>query len=260
MDQQGAWPPTVVQSADWDNGGGVAVMCGEHRHRVVRRGDDVVALDHSGIDDQVKQARTRLARNDIALLGYRYVDWNFLFEDLTRWREQRTWTSIRYEGFHPEADGAVPDPAGLAPCVRLILEGFVPCMWCGDLLANGNYCSPYDNQTCALSSGNGWKKAIPPGWVQGTQIGSPHGLSTVAWPVRYRWIRSGPFTHHPQVFLSSPWWPDVHPRRLKNLVCQYAADHAVATPAAFQAVAAELTRTFGPMRPPPPTTDFTFHH
>ncbi len=189
MDKLIEWPPPIMQLPDWDNGGGVATVCGECPHRVIRRGDAVVALNHPEIDLEVAEARATLARNELALLGYRYVDCGFLIEDLQRWRKGRTWTAIRYQGYYPKLDGRVPDPAGLAPCVRLVVENLVPCMWCGDLLSKGSWCSPSDNQTCALSSGNGWKKAIPPGWVQGTQIGCPHGLSTVAWPDTHTWIR-----------------------------------------------------------------------
>ncbi len=245
------WPPTVVQLPEWDNGGGVAVQCSGAQHRVVRHGDNVIALDHLDIEREVSGACAALLSGDLKLLGYRFVDTGFLIEDLERWRKGRTWTSIRMRLPDP-----IEDPSGLSPCTRLVIEGFVPCMWCGNLLSEGSTCLPSDCETCALSSGNGWKKAIPAGWVQGTQIGSPHGLSTVGWSERYRWVRNGPFTHHRQVFLASPWWPEVHPRRLKNLVCQYGADHKVPTNKAFKAVATELRQRLGEMKPPPPVTHF----
>lgn len=250
------WPPRVVQRSEWDNGGGVAVLCGDFQHRVDRDGNGVVARDHPSAESEIAEAREALSRGDLAPLGYRFVDNGFLIGDLERWRRgRRTWAEP-WPRCGSERFGQIDDPAELAPCIRLAVERLVPCKWCGNLLARGDSCSPSDITTCALSSGNGWRHAIPPGWVQGTQIGSPHGLSTVGWPDRYRWIHRSPLTHLRQVFLASPWWPELHPRRLKNLVCQHAADYRVPTTRAFEAVATELTQTLGPMKAPPPITDF----
>lgn len=241
------WPPKLVQLPEWDNGGGIAVVCGNSHHRVVRRGDDTVALDHPDIDEQLEQAHNALSRGDIALLGFRYVDTGFLVEDLHRWRG-RTWISAGPTTRDLEV-GEVIDTARLAPCVRLLLEGFVPCMWCGRLLAKGETCNANDNALCVLSNGTGWRRSIPPGWVQATLCGVPLGLSR-SWP--YARCRNGPTSHVGQLFVSSPWWPELHPRRLKNLVCQYASDQRVTYEKAFNDVALGLAQTLGEMRPPPP--------
>jgi hypothetical protein len=66
MSDEAFWPPKVVQLPEWDNGGGVAVLCGGAQHRVVRRVDAVVALEHPRIDSEVavfpRRARQRCYR------------------------------------------------------------------------------------------------------------------------------------------------------------------------------------------------------
>ena len=230
-------------------------MCRGSQHRVVRRGEDIVALDHSRIGFEVSKARSALSAGDIQLLGYRHFSPGFVEHDLVQWREE-PWTDSGARGVSP-SHGQVEDPASLAPCVRLVLEALVPCRWCGTLLCEGNACTSNNNWTCALSNAGGWKKAIPPGWVQATLIGAPYGL-TRAWPEGHRWKRNGPFTHHPQIFLSSPWFPEVHPRRLKNRICQHATDQGVTLREATVEVTRKLTEELGPMKPPPPITYFKF--
>lgn len=251
MNDDVLWPPQNIQLPDWDNGGGVAVLCGGGQHRVVRRGEGIVALDHPEVSQEAADARDALARGEIPLLGYRFNDTGFLIDDLLRWRKGHTWTDSGGRNNDPQEVGQIVDGSRLAPCVRLIVEGFVPCQWCGNLLAKGVTCTPDDDWVCVLSNGTGWHRSIPPGWVQGTQVGSPYGLSR-SWPHRYRCVRNGPFTHHRQYFLSSPWWPELHPRRLKNLVCQYASDNGVRYGEAFDNVTFQLVETLGRMKPPPP--------
>lgn len=251
------WPPPITMLPDWDNGAGVAVMCGASQHRVVRRGDEIMPLDHAKIDLEVSEARSTLGAGHAQLLGYRLYSPGFIEDDLARWRKGRTWTDSGQRGLNPSIVGQVEDPAGLAACVRLVIEGFVPCNWCGTLLHQGNACTPDDDWTCALSNAGGWKKAIPPGWVQATLVGAPRGLDRV-WPRQYRWMRNGPFTHHRQLFLSSPWFPALHPRRLKNLICEFAADQGSTLGEAVDQVIHQLTEEFGPMKPPPPITYFHF--
>ncbi len=251
------WPPEMVKLPDWDNGAGVSVVCGASNHRVVRSGGQILPLDHTGIDLEVSEARSALDMGDTELLGYRLFSPGFIEEDLARWRKGRTWTDSGRRGLKPSLVGQVEDPAGLAPCVRLVIEGFVPCKWCGTLLDHGNACTSGDDWTCALSNAGGWKKAIPPGWVQATLVGAPRGLDR-GWPHQYQWLRNGPFTHHPQLFLSPPWFPTVHPRRLKNLICEFAARQGVTLSEAVNEVTRQLSEEFGPMKPPPPITHFDF--
>ena len=250
------WPPQMVQLPDWDNGAGVAVLCGTSRHRVLRHDAEIVAIDHLRIDAEVGEARSALGAGDIELLGYRLFSPGFIWNALVQWRKGGAWTDSGMRGEKPSS-GQVEDPAGLAPCVRLVLEGFVPCRWCGTLLREGNACTSNNDWTCALSNAGGWKKAVPPGWVQATLVGAPSALAR-SWPAGYWWKRNGPFTHHPQMFLSSPWFPEVHPRRLKNLICQFAEDQGATLREATVEVTRKLSKELGPMKPPPPMTHFEF--
>lgn len=255
MGDEVRWPPDMAKLPDWDNGGGIAVICGASEHRVVWRGDKIVAADHLQIGLEVNAARSAIAAGDVEVLGYRLYSPGFIEDDLLRWRGA-PWTDSGVRGEQPNI-GQVNDPDRLAPCVRLIVEGFVPCLWCGTLLRERNACTSTNDWTCALSNAGGWKRAIPLGWVQATLVGAPPGL-TRAWPGEYRWKRNGPFTHHPQIFLSSPWFPEVHPRRLKNQICQFADTRGISLREAAADVIRQLSKELGPMRPPPPITNFKF--
>lgn len=248
MSYEAKYPPSVVRLPDWDNGAGVAVRCGGGQHRVVRSGDRVMSPDHPEFQLNVEEANSALARGTVKRLGFRFVETKFLVDDLFRWRGE-TWISAGPATQGVEL-GQVTDAAGLDPCVRLALEGFVPCSWCGRLLASGDNCTPQDNALCVLSNGTGWRSTIPAGWVQATLCGVPIGLSR-SWPSEYAWSRNGPTSHVRQNFLASPWWPELHPRRLKNMVCQYASDQQVAFRTAFDAVATRICDSLGEMRPPP---------
>jgi hypothetical protein len=174
------WPPEVVKLVDWDNGAGVALPCQGSQHRVVRREGRVVALDHSDIERQAAAAKAGLARGEIQRLGFRYVESSFNIDAMKIGRPRPTWipTHPRTRSF---SHGQVPEPDALAPCVRLTAEGFVPCSWCGRLLAEGNVCTVDDDPFCVLANGNGWRRLIPPGWVHSKFVGIPTGFGR-GWP------------------------------------------------------------------------------
>lgn len=250
MSNKVVWPPRIVQLPDWDNAAGVAVICGGADHRVIRRGDEIIALDHPDVEPDLAGVRRAVATGNIRLLGFRFVDTHFIEEEIHRGRTGRTWISAKPNTAGVEI-GETPDADGIAPCVRLILERFAPCTWCGRLLSKGTNCTADDNPLCVLANGTGWRRSIPAGWMQATLAGVPNGLSR-SWPRRYEWSRNAPMNHVRAAFLASPWWPELHPRRFKNLICQHHADHGGRFADAINAVTHVLEESMGEMRPPPP--------
>lgn len=86
MGDEVRWPPDMAKLPDWDNGGGIAVICGASEHRVVWRGDKIVAADHLQIGLEVNAARSAIAAGDVEVLGYRIYSPGFIEDDLLRWR------------------------------------------------------------------------------------------------------------------------------------------------------------------------------
>ena len=242
------WPPEMVKLTDWANGAGVAVLCGESDHRVVRQDGRLVHLDHPEIETEVRMARAALEGRQVHRLGFRYVDTGFNTAAMQRGIPRPRWIPPNPKA-HDWAQGVVDEPDGLAPCVRLVIEGFVPCSWCGRLLADGSVCAADEDPYCCLANGNGWRRLIPPGWVHSKFAGIPLAFSRT-WPHDYAWQRNSPLERHEARFLFSPWWPEVHPRRFTVLACQYRHDYGGTYTAAFQAVMEQLAGSLGDLRPP----------
>jgi hypothetical protein len=248
-----SWPPVVVKLADWHSGAGVAVVCHGLEHRVIRHDGRVVALDHPGFDSQVAASEATHARGGMQRLGFRYVDTGFNTEAMKRGRPKPRWIppNIKTRSL---SQGSVSDPDGLAACVRLAVEGFVPCSWCGRLLAEGNVCTAEVEPYCTLANGNGWRQLIPPGWIHSKYAGIPTGFGR-GWPDEYTWQRNSPLERHDARFLASPWWPDLHPRRFAVLACLRHSEQGGTYKGAFQAVMDLLTDSLGEPRPAPKGKD-----
>ncbi|WP_155943317.1 hypothetical protein [Mycobacterium sp. UM_WGJ] len=240
-----AWPPVTITLPDWDNGGGVAVICDGIEHRVVRREGQIVALDHPDVDAQAAAAAAAAARGEIKKIGYRYFDNQFNMDAIKQGSSAKAWAPPSPRSKH--TSGRILDLDGLPACVRLAIEGFAPCCWCGELLAHGNVCTVSDSPFCVLANGTGWRTLIPPGWVQATLAGITTAEARF-WPRKYAWRRNGPTTKVRQIFVFSPYWPEIHPRRFAKLVREHRVRNSGTYESAFQAVIDQLRHELGEPR------------
>lgn len=239
------WPPITVTLPDWDNGGGVAVICEGSEHRVARREGQIVALDHPDVDIQTAAAAAAAVHGEIKMIGYRYFDNKFNVDAIKKSGSPKAWAPSSAKSTH--ISGRIADLDQLPACVRLIIEDFSPCRWCGELLADGNQCTADDSPFCALANGNGWRKLIPPGWVQASLAGISTA-ETRSWPKGYTWKRSGPTTKVRQMFVFSPFWPEIHPRRFARIVREHRVRNSGTYESAFQAVIDQLRHDLGEPR------------
>ena len=152
------------------------------------------------------------------------------------------------------AQEPIRDPNELAACIRVAVEGLVPCTWCGRLLEKGDTCSADEDPYCTLANGNGWRKLIPPGWVHAKYAGIPTGFGR-GWPDEYKWQRNSPLERHVSRFVASPWWPELHPRLFAVLACRHHSKHVGTYKSAFRAVIDTLQVSLGEPRPAMRSTD-----